>query len=84
MKRFQWGGWALLGGVLGLFSGTLPDAVESRRENAREATASNAAAPASRGYGIDGDGFYVWDEDRREAEDWAIELAGPAFPSRRS
>jgi hypothetical protein len=36
------------------------------------------AAPS--GFGIEGGGFYVWDEDRREAEDWAIELAGPAFP----
>ena len=38
------------------------------------------AAPS--GFGIEGDGFYVWDEDRREAEDWAIELTGPAFPKR--
>ena len=85
MNRFKLAGWALLGGVLSLLTGTLPDAIDPRREETREATgapASEARTPA--GFSIEGDGFYVWDEDRREAEVWAIELAGPAFPKRSS
>lgn len=81
MNRFKLAGWALLGGVLSLLTGTLPDAIDPQREEAREGPVTESATPT--GYGIEGDGFYVWDEDRREAEEWAIELAGPAFPKRR-
>lgn len=35
------------------------------------------------GYAVDGDAFYVWDEDRDEAERWAAELAR-ARPAERS
>ncbi len=84
MNRFKLAGWALLGGVLSLLTSTVPDAIDPQREEGREATESRASeASASAGFGIEGDGFYVWDEDRRDAEGWAIELAGPAFPSRR-
>jgi hypothetical protein len=63
----------------------MPDATDPQREETREAAAATVAeATSTTGFGIEGDGFYVWDEDRREAEDWAIELAGPAFPPRRS
>jgi hypothetical protein len=84
MNRFRLAGWALLGGVLSLLTSTLPDAIDPRREEARESTAAPAAGTRPAGFGIEGDGFYVWDEDRREAEEWATELAGPAFPPRRS
>jgi len=84
MKRSKMGGWALLGGVLSLLSSSLPDPIDPLGDEPRDASEIPAAEEGSTGYGIEGDGFYVWDEDQREAEDWAIELAGPAFPKRSS
>ena len=84
MNRAKMGGWALLGGLISLLSSSLPDPIDSLRDEPRDVTETPAADEGATGYGIEGDGFYVWDEDQREAEDWAIELAGPAFPTRRS
>ena len=43
------------------------------------------ASSRSAGFGVEGDRFYVWDEDRREAESWATELAGePSADPQRS
>jgi hypothetical protein len=85
MNRFKLAGWTLLGGVLSLLTGTLPDAIDPQREEARESNrAPVARVTTPTGYGIEGDGFYVWYEDRREAEEWATELAGPAFPKQGS
>ena len=83
MKRSRMGGWALLGGLLSLLSGALPDPSDMQRDE-RDATETPAAEESATGFAVEGDGFYVWDEDQGEAERWAIELAGPAFPSRRS
>lgn len=69
--------WPVLGILLSLVTGSLPDATPSELDEERDPV---HAAPS--GFGIEGDGFYVWDEDRREAQDWAIELTGPAFPRR--
>ena len=71
--------WPVLGILLSLATGSLPDATPSDPDEA-EKNEPVLAAPS--GFGIEGDGFYVWDEDRREAEEWAIELTGPAFPKR--
>lgn len=71
--------WPVLGTVLSLVTGSLPDSLSA---NIDSDARSGSAARESSGWGIEGDGFYVWDEDRREAEDWAIELVGPAFPPR--
>ena len=84
MKRSKMGGWALLGGLLSLLSGALPEPSDMQRDEVRDATETPAAEESATGFAVEGDGFYVWDEDRHQAEDWAIELAGPAFPSRRS
>jgi hypothetical protein len=85
MNRFKLAGWALLGGVLSLLTGTLPDAIDPKREEARDSSGAPVAEVTTpTGFGIEGDGFFVWYEDRREAEEWATELAGPAFPPRRS
>lgn len=71
--------WPALGTLLSLVTGSLPNTVPSEIEE----TERNEPVHAARcGYGIEGDGFYVWDEDRHEAEAWANELAGPAFPRR--
>jgi hypothetical protein len=78
------GGWALLGGLLSLLSGAPPDPIDTQREESRDLTKTPAVREGATGFAVEGDGFYVWDEDQREAEDWAIELAGPAFPSRRA
>lgn len=71
--------WPVLGTLLSLVTGSLPDATPSDLDEAEENEPIHAT---SSGFRIEGDGFYVWDEDRREAEGWAIELAGPAFPKR--
>lgn len=71
--------WPVLGTLLSLVTGSLPDAVPGDLDDAEE---NEPVHLAHSGFGIEGDGFYVWDEDRREAEGWAIELAGPAFPKR--
>jgi hypothetical protein len=78
MTRSRMSGWALLGGLLSLLSGPLPDPFDAQRD----VTETPAAEEGATGYSIDGDGFYVWDEDQREAESWAVELAGPAVPKR--
>jgi hypothetical protein len=69
----------VLGAVFALVSGAVPD---PRLPDDDADEAPDAIAEATEGWGIDGDGFYVWDEDRRAAEEWAIELAGPAFPQK--
>jgi hypothetical protein len=56
------------------------DASEESSRSGPEENEPVHAAPS--GFGIEADGCYVWDEDRREAEEWAIELTGPAFPKR--
>ena len=71
--------WPVLGTLLSLVTGSLPDATPSDPDEAEENEPVHAAPS---GFGIEADGCYVWDEDRREAEDWAIELTGPAFPKR--
>jgi len=71
--------WPILGALLSLVTGSLPDPTASALDGAEERDPVHAAPS---GFDIEGDGFYVWDEDRREVEDWAIELAGPAFPRR--
>lgn len=43
----------------------------------RRGTATRGTESKSPGHAIAGVGFYVWDEDRRRALDWARELAGP-------
>lgn len=56
--------WAVLGAFLSLGAGGQPptDPATRRPEN-----------PA--GYSVEGGDFYVWEEDQKEAERWAIELA---------
>ncbi len=56
--------WAALGAFLSLVAGGQPptDSATRRPEN-----------PA--GYSVEGGDFYVWEEDQKEAERWAIELA---------
>ena len=71
--------WPILGTLLSLVSGPLPDLAPADLEGPDRDEPVHAA---SRGLAIEGDGFYIWDDDRREAENWAIELAGPAFPRR--
>ena len=72
-------GWALLGGLLSLLAGAPIADAEVESEGTRVLQLVETETP---GAGIEGDGFYVWDEDARSAESWAIELAGPAFPPR--
>ena len=36
-----------------------------------------ARIPTARGHRRSGAGFYVWELDRREADDWAATLTGP-------
>jgi len=71
--------WPVLGTLLSLVTGALPDTIPGGLE---EADRDEPVHAAPSGFRIEGDGFYVWDEDRREAEGWATELAGPAFPRR--
>jgi len=71
--------WPVLGALLSLVTGSLPDTVAGELEEAGHNEPDRAAAS---GFRIEADGFCVWDEDRRAAEDWAIELAGRTFPRR--
>ena len=73
--------WPVLGTLLSLVTGGVPDAPANVEPS--DDAEYEEPAPRETGFGIEGDGFYVWDEDRREVEDWAIELAGPAFPHAR-
>jgi len=63
--------WAALGAFLSLVVGGQPppDSATRRPEN-----------PA--GYSVEGGDFYVWEEDQKEAERWAIELARSRPPVR--
>jgi hypothetical protein len=63
--------WITLGTLLSLLTGTQGTGDGGRRL---------ADSPA--GYSIEEDDFYVWDEDREEAERWATDLAG-SRPSHR-
>ena len=56
--------WATLGALLSVLAGAQIPA---------DSDAERAEYPA--GYCVDGGDFYVWDEDREEAERWATELA---------
>ncbi len=71
--------WPVPGTLLSLVSGSLPDATPNDLDDVDE---NEIVHVAPSGFGIEGDGYYVWDEDRREAEDWATLLASPAFPKR--
>ena len=63
---------ALIGALLSLATGGPP-------AGDREAPPSDPS-----GYAVDGGDFYVWDEEREEAEQWARELARSRAPSSRA
>jgi hypothetical protein len=71
--------WPVLGTLLSLVTGSLPDTVPGELE---EADRDEPVHAGPSGFRIEGNDFYVRDEDRREAEGWATELTGPAFPRR--
>lgn len=56
--------WITLGALLSLLGGT------QASEGAGRPLPDHPA-----GYAVEGGDFYVWDEDREEAERWATELA---------
>jgi hypothetical protein len=82
MRRLRRTGWALLGGLLSLLAGAPLADAEMEAEEVEAAPLLRVVETEASGAGIEGDGFYVWDEDARSAESWAIELAGPAVPPR--
>jgi hypothetical protein len=53
--------WAVIGALMSFLAAAPADERERPREPA--------------GHAVEGQAFYVWDEDREEAEDWARELA---------
>lgn len=59
--------------LLGFLFGPVPMAGEPVEVDGLEAEAAPAARRSS-GYVAQGSGFYVWDEDSREAADWAVAL----------
>jgi hypothetical protein len=68
--------WPFVGALLSLVTGMPTDPVDVAPPGHVELPA------AERGRSIEGDGFVVWDEDARAAEDWAVELRGPVYPPR--
>jgi hypothetical protein len=74
MRRWPW-----IGGLLALFGGAT---IETPSAPPPERT--ERAAEREIGCGIEGDGFYVWDEDPDVAEGWVAELLGPPYPRRPS
>jgi hypothetical protein len=66
--RWSW----LRAALLGLVIGPAPAAVEPGA--AKPLEAERLAAGKTAGHAVPGSGFYVWDEDAREAEEWALEL----------
>jgi hypothetical protein len=64
--------WAAVAGFVSLLTGMpLSDAATAELDGrGRE----EAASPSS-GHRVEGELYYVWDEDSREAERWAAELA---------
>lgn len=66
--RWSW----LRAALLGLVIGPAPAGVEAGAAEPLEAERPSAGKAA--GHTIRGPGFYVWEEDAREAEEWALEL----------
>jgi hypothetical protein len=61
--------------LLGLLIGPAPAAVEAE---AGEPSETERLFPGTVGHAVRGPGFYVWEEDARDAEEWAHELGGAA------
>jgi hypothetical protein len=66
--------------ILGLLVGPAPATAEVSDVESAEAEEPSSERPS--GHVVCGLDFYVWDEDPREAKDWAVELAQP-FGERR-
>jgi hypothetical protein len=62
--------WAVIGALMSVLAAA-PS--EPRAENERPEPGERGSGRV--GHSIVGASFYVWDEDRREAEGWALELA---------
>jgi len=62
--------WAVIGALMSLLA-SAPSEADAEREMREDGERRREPA----GYSIEGASFYVWDEDRREAEAWALELA---------
>jgi len=62
--------WAVIGALMSVLATAPPEA------GAEPEHAEGGERPGEpSGYSIAGPAFYVWDEDRREAEAWALDLA---------
>jgi hypothetical protein len=69
MRRpWSWLGVVVMGFLIG------PDPIAAEPDDA-EAIETERGSPKTSGHAVGGIGFYVWDEDARTAEDWALTLA---------
>jgi hypothetical protein len=62
--------WATIGALMSLLA-SAPAETNVERDRRPESRPPAGSA----GHTVQGGSFYVWDEDRQEAEDWARELA---------
>jgi len=65
--------WAVIGTLVSLLLGPPPTVDRSDEPEPMPRGGGSVARPL--GFRVEAGSFYVWDEDRREAERWAVELA---------
>lgn len=74
--------WLVLAAFMSMLAGSTEDV--SVVEELESGSRARRVAAVRAGFSVQGSSFYVWDEDRQEAEAWAADLAaGEASASAR-